>query len=279
MATKKAFNQQGFTLIELVIVIAILGILAGIAIPRFMDSRASAAGSKLLGDLRTLDSASEVYQAKNGSMPTMDLLVEDGMIAAKAVPPTGTILIVNNSGVSVKYEASATEYVLDAEGRATYTSDKLTNGKVEQYLGKGNGSASYNEIVRLAQAALAAGNLGAGGQAIDDAIKDANGGFPAVEDSLAKSVFGDDYNTGLEWRVNSDWKHDKVIYFATTNVNGNTNAGWNASLVVVDGILYKSTSTKDKSIAQAFGDAANISDVAAKIVSLGFEKVGPISGF
>jgi len=43
--------------------------------------------------------------------------------------------------------------------------------------------------------------------------------------------------------------------------------------------LYKSTSTKDKSIAQAFGDAASISDVAAKIVSLGFEKVGPISGF
>ena len=276
MAAEKQVDKRGFTLIELVIVIAILGILAGIAIPRFMDSWASAAGSKLLGDLRTLDSASEVYQAKNGSMPTMDLLVEEGMIAAKAVPPTGTMLIVNNAGISIKYEASATEYVLDAEGRATYTSDKLTNGKVEQYLGKGNGSASYNEIVRLAQAAIAAGNLSGGGQSIDDAIKNANGGFPAVEDSLAKSVFGDDYNANLEWRVNSNWVHDKVIYFATANVDsGLAHAGWQASLVVVNGILYKSSNTKDVGIAAAFEK----SDVAATIVSLGFEKVGPISGF
>ena len=63
-------KQRGFTLIELVIVIAVLGILAGIAIPRFLDSTASARGSKLVGDLRTIDSAIMIYQAKTGSYPT-----------------------------------------------------------------------------------------------------------------------------------------------------------------------------------------------------------------
>ena len=60
-------NKKGFTLIELVVVIAILGILAGIAIPRFMNSRASAQGAKLLADLRALDSAITVYQARNSA--------------------------------------------------------------------------------------------------------------------------------------------------------------------------------------------------------------------
>jgi prepilin-type N-terminal cleavage/methylation domain-containing protein len=50
-------KTQGFTLIELVVVIAILGILAGIAIPRFLDAQATARGAKILADMRTLESA------------------------------------------------------------------------------------------------------------------------------------------------------------------------------------------------------------------------------
>ena len=262
------YKSKGFTLIELVIVIAVLGILAGIAIPRFLDSRASAAGSKLLADLRTIDSACAMYQIKNSDTPTMAKLVEAGILAANAVPPTGTMLIVNNSGESVKYEASAQEYGVDENGRATYTSDKLSAGKVEQYLALGNGSASYNEIVRLAQAAIAAGEKSGGN--IDQSLV---GKFPAVEDSLLKTLFGESYSSALQWRVDANYNNSKILYFATDNTS--FNGGWNASIVVVDGILYKSSDGTAKLISGFIKETNTVNLLLDK----GFVKVGPISGF
>ena len=49
---------------ELVVVIAIIGILAGMAIPRFLDATASARGAKVVADMRTIQSAEVIYYAK-----------------------------------------------------------------------------------------------------------------------------------------------------------------------------------------------------------------------
>ena len=63
-------NQKGFTLVELVVVIAIIGILAGMAIPRFLDATASARGAKVVADMRTIQSAEMIYFAKYSKYPT-----------------------------------------------------------------------------------------------------------------------------------------------------------------------------------------------------------------
>ena len=86
-------NKKGFTLVELVVVIAILGILAGIAIPRFMDATASARGSKIVADMRTIESAESMNYAKNGSYVVLADLVTNGFLAAAPVPPTGSYII------------------------------------------------------------------------------------------------------------------------------------------------------------------------------------------
>lgn len=49
--------SKGFTLVELVVVIAIIGILAGIAIPYYTDAQATARGAKVVADMRTIQAA------------------------------------------------------------------------------------------------------------------------------------------------------------------------------------------------------------------------------
>ncbi len=66
---KKTRNQKGFTLIELMIVIAIIGILAAIAIPQFTTYRAKSFNTAAVSDLRNLKTDLESFNAEWGEYP------------------------------------------------------------------------------------------------------------------------------------------------------------------------------------------------------------------
>ncbi len=63
-------NRTGFTLIELVVVILILGILAGVAAPKLFNTSAKASDNSARTTLTIIRDAIELYAAENGDVPT-----------------------------------------------------------------------------------------------------------------------------------------------------------------------------------------------------------------
>ncbi len=98
-------NQRGFTLIELMIVIGIIGILAAIAIPQFSAYRTRSYNSLAKSDLRNAATAQEAYYADNREY-TND---PNTLIGAGAYPSAGVTLLINSaSNTNYDMEASHT---------------------------------------------------------------------------------------------------------------------------------------------------------------------------
>lgn len=67
---KQTFSSaRGFTLIELMVVVTIVGLLASIAIPAFIQSRSSAAASKTANDFRVFAEKFQLFNLENGTWP------------------------------------------------------------------------------------------------------------------------------------------------------------------------------------------------------------------
>ena len=58
-------NRRGFTLVEIMIVVAIIALLASIAVPNFLRARKRSQATRILEDLRQLDSATDMYAMEN----------------------------------------------------------------------------------------------------------------------------------------------------------------------------------------------------------------------
>ncbi|HEX9887432.1 MAG TPA: prepilin-type N-terminal cleavage/methylation domain-containing protein [Longimicrobiales bacterium] len=107
-------DRTGFTLIEMLIVVVVIGILAAIAIPRFTASRNKAYRSAVVSDLRNLSNHEELYHGRYLTYSTS--LADIGAVSTEGV----------NTAISV-----ATS---DGWG-ATATHDGIPNGQCGIFVG------------------------------------------------------------------------------------------------------------------------------------------------
>ena len=77
MLTKLTNKRAGFTLVEIMIVVAIIALLAAIAVPGFLRARKRSQASKILNDLRMISGAVDQYAIENSKKSDDTVLVAD----------------------------------------------------------------------------------------------------------------------------------------------------------------------------------------------------------
>ncbi len=120
-------RSRGFTLVELMVVVAVIGVLATIAIPLFVNVQARGRIAKAQADSRSLASAVSVYGAHMGAIPTalsQLTVVATNAQGNRAGPFMGSVASPPSGWAAYSYSASvsAGTYTITSSGDGTSVS-------------------------------------------------------------------------------------------------------------------------------------------------------------
>ena len=120
MISKIRSNKAAFTLVEIMIVVAIIGLLAALAIPGFVKARKQSQGRRILNDARQMDAAIDQWALENGKKDGDAVTTTSAATYLKTAWPTNDLLgnnyAVGNVGPSQVQINATTKTALSGVG-------------------------------------------------------------------------------------------------------------------------------------------------------------------
>lgn len=229
-------GSKGFTLVELIVTIAILSVLSGIAILRITTAREEAAKNACYASRALLAKTYQMALIKNGSLSLQafidDQELYDPYYAGKQACPSGGTYTANNGKITCSHEGHNDEVAAGSSKTVEVTSNNLI----------------------LTIKALANLDTHDDGKSLNKSLKAAlNGEFLPVEANIVEMAFGDSYKGGtLTWRTDKEGSETQ-IFFAGNGSSEHSN--WAAYLVAINGVLYKTKLTEGNGSIKAAGVA------------------------
>ena len=117
MLQKLNKNRGGFTLVEIMIVVAIIALLAAIAVPNFLRARKRSQASRVLQDMRMVDSAIDQYAIETNKSSNMGVSWTD----IKAYLKTGSKLYNSGGTDMLGYAINGGTFTVDGIPRISST--------------------------------------------------------------------------------------------------------------------------------------------------------------
>jgi prepilin-type N-terminal cleavage/methylation domain-containing protein len=84
MLSKIRTNKSAFTLVEIMIVVAIIGLLAALAIPGFVKARKQSQGRRIINDTRQMDAAIDQWALEKGKKDGDDVVTSEAATYLKS---------------------------------------------------------------------------------------------------------------------------------------------------------------------------------------------------
>lgn len=136
-------NQRGFTLVELMIVVIIVGILAAVAIPMYQGATERAKASEAVAALGTIRGAMRVYYAEHGTYVNTNFI-------DNAPVTSGSILDVSDNDLLGRYFSSPCY---------TFTGIPTANAFTIECLGSASTAPNASEVSTIVRSINQAGDI------------------------------------------------------------------------------------------------------------------------